>query len=100
MNDPKKWWLISDEDVQLIKKGLTVPNFKVRARALHALDSGLHKTDAIPDDWKKDGASDTIICPKCKKTLYCESCYKAKLEKMADDALLRPSNQTTRKENE
>lgn len=59
MSDPKKWWLISDEDVQLIKKGLTVPKeyyrfLKVRARALHALNSGLHKTEEVPDDWKKE----------------------------------------------
>ena len=45
MNDPKKWWLTNDQDVQTIKKNLT--------QALHALDSGLHKTDAVPDDWKR-----------------------------------------------
>ena len=39
------WWLISDEDVQAIKKGLN-------ASLLHTLVSGLHETEAIPQDWK------------------------------------------------
>jgi len=45
MTDPKKWWLISDQDVQAIKKGLSED-------LLHTLSSGLHETDEIPDDWK------------------------------------------------
>lgn len=45
MSKTKKWWLISDEDVQAIKKGLT-------GTLLHTLESGLHTTDVIPEDWK------------------------------------------------
>lgn len=45
-----KWWLISDEDYKAISKGLQ--------DALHYLDTGLHKTDVIPDDFK-------FICPEC-----------------------------------
>jgi hypothetical protein len=44
MSIPKKWWLISDEDVQEIKKFLQ--------GALHTLETGLHQTDEIPEDWK------------------------------------------------
>ncbi len=46
MKDPTKWWLISDEDVQAIKAGLT-------GELLHTLSSGLHTTDVIPSDWGK-----------------------------------------------
>lgn len=48
MSEPKKWWLISEEDVQAIEKNL--------AQALHALESGLHMTDEIPEDWKDENA--------------------------------------------
>lgn len=54
MSTPEKWWLISDEDVQAIKKGLVDPAPEMREGALHALDSGLHKTDDVPEDWKAD----------------------------------------------
>ncbi|MBA7474738.1 hypothetical protein ES707_10092 [subsurface metagenome] len=47
MSVPKKWWLISDEDVQAIRKGLT-------GSLLHTLESGLHKTDETPEDWKNE----------------------------------------------
>ena len=47
MIDPKKWWLISDQDVQAIKKGLT-------GSLLHTLETGLHITDEIPEDWKEN----------------------------------------------
>ena len=80
MTDPKKWWLISDQDVQAIKRSLT-------GSLLHTLEFGLHKTDEVPDDWKKEGASDTIICLKCGKTLYCERCYKAMLNQMVENRL-------------
>lgn len=43
--EPKKWWLISDKDVQAIKKGLD-------GSLLHTLESGLHITDEVPEDWK------------------------------------------------
>ncbi len=52
MSEPKKWWLISDEDVQVIKKSLMYYPQATRKEALHALESGLHVTDAVPDDWK------------------------------------------------
>ncbi len=45
LSDPKKWWLISNEDVQAIKKGLT-------GSLLHTLESGLHITYEVPEDWK------------------------------------------------
>lgn len=45
MTDPKKWWLISDEDVQEVKRGLM-------GSLLLTLESGLHKTNEIPEDWK------------------------------------------------
>lgn len=71
----QKWWLISNEDVRKIRSALTAPTHEandyncedwppgegcrgcigdaMRAEGLHALDSGLHVTDAIPDDFKK-----------------------------------------------
>ena len=74
----KKWWLINDDDVRLIRDSLMSPEHeandfncphpgddyyaeecsrclavKKRGAALHALDSGLHLTNAIPDDWKE-----------------------------------------------
>ena len=52
MSDPKKWWLISDEDVQVIRKGLMHATHVKKEKALHALDSGLHVTDEVPEDWK------------------------------------------------
>ena len=51
MNDPKKWWLISDENIQSIRKALGDSGHE---DTLHGLESGLHKTDEIPDDWKRD----------------------------------------------
>jgi len=48
----KKWWLISDEDALVIKEGLLLIS-KINQKVLHALESGLHKTNDIPDDWKK-----------------------------------------------
>lgn len=88
MTDPKKWWLISNEDIQAIKEGLT-------GSLLHTLESGLHITDEVPADWKKGGTSDTIICPKCRKTLYCEHCYKAKLDQMVGNRLSTPTASVT-----
>lgn len=44
-----KWWLISNVDVQQIRQELT-------GSALHTLDSGLHITNAVPDDWKDSEA--------------------------------------------
>ena len=50
MSSPTKWWLISDEDVQSIKKGLVqFQSFSL----LHTLESGLHTTDEVPEDWRE-----------------------------------------------
>jgi len=58
MSDPKKWWLISDEDVQTIKEKLDLPMTsdtpELIEEVLHIFASGLHKTDEVPDDWKKE----------------------------------------------
>ena len=55
---PKKWWLISDEDVQAIKEKLDLPMTsdtpELIEDVLHTLASGLHKTDDIPEDWKME----------------------------------------------
>jgi len=48
----EKWWLISDEDALIIKEGLLLIS-RISQKALHALESGLHETNNIPDDWKK-----------------------------------------------
>jgi len=50
MTDPKKWWLISNQDVDEIEKALEDTDQK---DALHTLHSGLHTTKEIPDDWKE-----------------------------------------------
>lgn len=49
-----KWWLISDEDVKTIRRGLTYTAQSIRGQALHALDTGLHVTACTPDDYKDD----------------------------------------------
>lgn len=67
-----RYWLISDADVDAVKAGLTAITHEAnsynceewppgdlctgcsgdeeRKSALHAFESGLHKTDAIPED--------------------------------------------------
>lgn len=84
-----KWWLISDDDYRVISKGLQ--------DALHILDTGLHKTDTIPDDYRfrlcpECGAElehfsglehipEYLYCPKCNDWAYNENGEKiAKLE--------------------
>ncbi len=68
-----KWWLISDKDVNTIRKALQAPTHKgavnpettcpeygcwgcagneTRRGGLHALDSGLQLTEEIPGDFK------------------------------------------------
>ena len=68
-----KWWLVSDEDVQKIRAALEAAEdlqeeqcgnygclcdlrgktcWQFYTDAIHALDSGLHETDAIPADWQ------------------------------------------------
>ena len=56
MEDKVKWWLISDDDQKEIGGKLREAGLH---DALHTLDSGLHKTDEIPDDYKG------LICPEC-----------------------------------
>lgn len=72
-NAPKKWWLISDEDVQKIRDGLMASTHeandfncedwpdrecrgcvgqRIREAGIYALNTGLHETDVVPDDWK------------------------------------------------
>jgi len=68
-----KWWLISDDDVKIIRDGLNAPTHeandyncqdwpigegcrgckgdKLRDRAIHTLDTGLHITNAVPADF-------------------------------------------------
>lgn len=57
----RRWWLISDEDIDLIRKGLELiegvnlaDSFErgVAEDTLHALDTGLHKTEAVPEDFQ------------------------------------------------
>jgi len=70
-----KWWLISDEDIQAVRKALDCavrrqdercaetgcmcdldgsPHSAFYSDALHALDSGLHETDAVPEDYRQE----------------------------------------------
>jgi len=73
--DNKRWWLICDEDVQTIKTALLAPTHEandyncedwppgkecegcegneLRQKALHDLESGLHITNVVPDDWEE-----------------------------------------------
>lgn len=49
-----KWWLISKEDAEEIRDYLltmAMAGDEVAQQALHALESGLHATDAAPDDF-------------------------------------------------
>lgn len=46
-----KWWLISDKDVRKLERELSAGWCY---DALDTLDTALHKTDAIPDDYKMD----------------------------------------------
>lgn len=41
-----KYWLISDEDVQVLRQSLT-------GDALHTLETGLHVTDEVPSDFQQ-----------------------------------------------
>lgn len=71
-----QWWLISKEDADRIRQGLLAPTHEandyncedwppgsgckgckgdhLREEALHALDSGLHTTDTVPEDFKEE----------------------------------------------
>ena len=67
MENPTKWWLICEEDVQKIREALDKSirlefgqshlfshrYLKTTLRdALHWLDTGLNTTDAVTDDFK------------------------------------------------
>jgi hypothetical protein len=73
--EPKKWYLISKEDADEIREALElfttfydIDSNNVARDALHTLDSGLHATDAVPDDWrdvlpaeKPDGSTESRL---------------------------------------
>lgn len=72
----KKWFLISDEDIKVIREALLAPTHEAnnyncqdwppgegcrgcdgdeqRAKAVYTLDSGLNTTNEIPADFKGD----------------------------------------------
>lgn len=72
-----RWWLISDETIQKIQEALKASTHEandyncqdhpigeecrgcigdgLRKEAIHILDSGLHKTNKIPEDWMEEG---------------------------------------------
>ena len=58
-----KWYLISAEDAELIQTGLGSVKAASHRRSfvggviddiLHTLDSGLHTTKAVPEDFKNE----------------------------------------------
>lgn len=63
MEPHEKWWLIREKDIRpavRLLRGLDIRGglgFDVHEEirgVLHDLDTGLHVTDAVPDDWKED----------------------------------------------
>ncbi len=71
----ERWWLINQADVAEIRQALLAaqgaqaerceqagcmcdlydtPCNQAFTDALHSLDSGLHRTDAVPSDWRED----------------------------------------------
>jgi len=92
-----KWWLISDDTLQIVRKALQAPTHeandfncqdwppgsgccgcagdRLRREALHELESGSHITEAVPEDWqegdRKITASETgeINESECGETL-------------------------------
>jgi hypothetical protein len=58
--DPTGWWLISKEDVASLQEKLlflqstSIGGMKpIYKSLLHTLETGLHQTDEVPDDWKR-----------------------------------------------
>ncbi|KKL03643.1 hypothetical protein LCGC14_2624090 [marine sediment metagenome] len=58
-----KWYLISKADTELIQAGLTRVKEASHERSfvgtvvddiLHSLDSGLHTTEAVPEDFRNE----------------------------------------------
>lgn len=57
-----RWWLIADETVSELREMLeqahgnaqTSHEAEFWTRALHTLDSGLHVTEAVPDDFRTE----------------------------------------------
>jgi len=46
-----KWWLISNENVESIRKALEKSGCD---DVLHDLESGLNTTECVPDDFKEE----------------------------------------------
>jgi hypothetical protein len=66
--DNKNWYLIRGEDVGKLRGALldatlgTVEANELLQGALHTLDTSLHTTDAVPDDYKcKSGKGSGLI---------------------------------------
>ena len=85
------WWLISDEDCEIVQKALASPSHadndwncpdewtdcrgcngqEERQHALMIFDTGLHVTDEVPDDFKdrcpdfSHDDKDPRKCPTC-----------------------------------
>ena len=65
--DPKTWWLIAEDDVRAIRAALeqharnteNEPRTELLGAALHALDSGLHTTAAVPADFRAEDGVDS-----------------------------------------
>ncbi len=58
-----KWYLISEDDTELIQAGLARVKEASHRRSfvgtvvddvLHTLDSGLHTTEAVPEDFRNE----------------------------------------------
>ena len=60
MSDPKKWWMISEESVVIISDALARLD---ESKPIMELDTGLHTTDCVPDDWKESCDNCTWVRP-------------------------------------
>ena len=65
------WWLIDDDTIQDVRAFLATVNDKL----LHVVNTGMHRTSAVPSDFKTD---ECIICGApakyiVKNTLRCEA---------------------------
>ena len=50
-----RWWLISDESVDIIRTALERRTELLFESALVELDTGLNRTPIVPDDWSEHG---------------------------------------------
>ncbi len=47
-----RWWLVSDKDLSEVRKLLSDRVWSQECRdTLHHLETGMHKTDAVPSDF-------------------------------------------------